>query len=172
MKLSIRIDTEEDPLNPFSADAVEKFEGIFEEELPLLYPRIGEIRAEEVEFSVSFLDRIGMADVNKQYRGLDEPTDVLSFPLLEEGGEEMALPLFGALTLGDIVICTEETEREHAPMTSQEALCLVLAHGFMHLLGWDHDTPEKEKLMWERQELLKSRLLNAAGPDKIIKKVF
>jgi len=106
-------------------------------------------------------------EVNKQYRGLDEPTDVLTFPLWEEEGRfappDFAQQPFDTLPLGDIVICQEEAEREHAPMPCKAALCLALAHGFLHLLGWDHETPEKEKFMWDRQELLKSKLLNAVG---------
>jgi len=120
----------------------------------------------EVEVSVSFLDSAEMRDVNKLHRGLDEPTDVLTFPLWEEDGRLAPLGFappaaFRMLPLGDVVICPEEAEREHAPMARKEALCMVLAHGFLHLLGWNHDTPEKEESMWERQELLKSRLLNA-----------
>jgi probable rRNA maturation factor len=63
--------------------------------------------------------------------------------------------------LGDIVICPEAAEREHAPAGQRASMCLVLAHGFLHLLGWDHDTPEKELAMWERQGLLRSKLLTA-----------
>jgi probable rRNA maturation factor len=162
MRLSIRIDApdEGEPPSPFPADTIKKLERVFEEEAPHLRKELEHYS--EAEVSVSFLSMSEMKDLNKQYRGLDEPTDVLTFPLWEEE-EESALPAsFGMLTLGDIVICPEETEREHVTMTRRSALCLVLAHGFLHLLGWDHDTPEKEEVMWERQELLKSKLLNAA----------
>ena len=168
MNLRIKIDIpeEEDPPNPFPPEAIEKLETVFEEELPLLCGRLENLGKDaEVEISVSFLDKVEMRELNKQHRGLDEPTDVLTFPLWEESGgfEPLACasPLFSLLPLGDIVICPEETELEHASMARLEALCLVLAHGFLHLLGWDHDTPEKEKLMWERQESLKSKLQNA-----------
>ena len=160
MKLRIKIDPERDPPDPFLPDAVGKLEGVFEEELPLLCRRLEGYA--EAEISMSFLDRAEMRDVNKQYRGLDEPTDVLTFPLWEEEGFGFAPRApFELLPLGDIVICPEEAELEHSPMTRAEALCLVLAHGFLHLLGWDHDTPEKEEIMWGRQEFLKSRLLDA-----------
>ncbi|MCL2010052.1 MAG: rRNA maturation RNase YbeY [Synergistaceae bacterium] len=155
MKLCIKIDSEGNLPSPFPADAAGKLESVFEAELPLLCREL-ENHA-EIEFSVSFLDRAEMRDINKQYRGFDEPTDVLAFPLWEKGD----FTPFGVLPLGDVVICPEEAGREHAPMPRLEALCLVLAHGFLHLLGWDHDTPEKEDNMWERQELLKSKLLNA-----------
>ena len=166
MKLHIIIDSEEflpslpSLPDPFFPGAIEKIEGVFEKELPLLC-KILENYA-EAEVSLSFLDSAEMREVNKQYRGIDEPTDVLSFPLWEEEAR-FAPPDFGMLPLGDIVICLEEAEREHTPMARMEAFCLVLAHGFLHLLGWDHDTPEKEKIMWERQELLKSKLLVATG---------
>jgi probable rRNA maturation factor len=165
MELRIRIDAEEDPPGPFSPDVIGKLEGVFREELPLLFPGADEYS--EVEVSASFLDRAGMRDVNKQFRGLDEATDVLAFPLWEEGGRFAPPAPFGLLPLGDVVICPEEAEQIHAPMPRLEALCLVLAHGFLHLVGWDHDTPEKEEIMWERQESLKLKLLNAIerGPS-------
>ena len=171
MKLRIKIDSEENLPSLFLPDAVAKLESVFEAELALLcqacqtYQKLENYA--EIEVSVSFLDRAEMTGVNKQYRGLDEPTDVLTFPLWEEEGlftpPDFAQQPFGMLPLGDIVICQEEAEREHASTPRLETLCLVLAHGFLHLLGWDHDTPEKEKLMWDRQELLKFKLLNAVG---------
>ena len=42
----------------------------------------------------------------------------------------------------------------------EDALCLVLAHGFLHLLAWDHDTEERESAMWARQDAVKQRLLD------------
>ena len=164
MKFYIKIDSEEDLPNPFLSDTLGKLESVIEEEAPLLCRQLEDYA--EVEVSVSFLDSAEMRGVNKRHRGLDEPTDVLTFPLWEEEGR-LVLPdctqrQFELLPLGDIVICVEETMREHAPMACAEALCLVLAHGFLHLLGWDHDTPEKEDTMWNRQELLKTKLLNAA----------
>jgi probable rRNA maturation factor len=72
----------------------------------------------------------------------------------------------GFLPLGDIVICPEGVRRFHGSLPYPEALCLLLVHGFLHLLAWDHDTPEKERAMWERQELLQSRLLPAFGEGR------
>lgn len=157
MKLRLNIDASEEgePPSPFSPREIGKLKGVFEEEIPLLYEEIE--KYEEVELSISFLDRGEIREVNKNYRGIDEPTDVLSFPLWEEGGRFAPAPPFGILPLGDILICLDEARREHG----QEALCLALAHGFLHLLGWDHDTPAKERAMWDRQELLRSKLAEA-----------
>jgi len=168
MKVSIIIDSEEDPLSLAFPGVTEKFEGVLEEELTLLFEReLAPWRQRlekyaEINISLSFLSCAEMMEINRDYRDEDESTDVLSFSLWDEGGGGFSPPElpFDVFPLGDIVICLEETEREHAPMASSEALCLVFAHGFLHLLGWDHDTPDKEKLMWERQELLKSRLFN------------
>ena len=161
MKLSIKIDIPEegDPPSPLLPRTIVKLESVFEKELPLLSPQLENYA--EVEVSVSFMDDAEMKALNKQHRGFDEPTNVLTFPLWEEMGRFAPPAAFDMLPLGDVVICPEETEREHAPMVRGEALCLVLAHGFLHLLGLDHDTPEKEEIMRERQEFLKSRLLNA-----------
>ena len=159
MNFSMKIDSEGDPPSPFTQAAIGRLESVFKEELPLLGQGFEDYA--EVEVSVTFLNCAEIKDVNKQHRGLDEPTDVLAFPLWEKE-ERFAPPAsLGLLPLGDIVICPEEAEREHAPAARMEALCLVLAHGFLHLLGWDHDTPEKETAMWDRQELLKSKLLSA-----------
>ncbi len=161
MKLQLHLDAPEegDPQSPISSLAAEGFARIFEEELPLFYPDADNY--DEVEISVSFLDCESMRQVNKDYRDTDEATDVLSFPLWEEDGRFLpkgALPEL--LPLGDILICPEEVSRMHGPLPFSEALCLVLAHGFLHLLAWDHDTPEKERTMWERQEQIKVKLLN------------
>lgn len=172
MKLQMHIDVpeEDDPQSTctpfaeviFSPTAIEGIACVFEEELLALYPNAA--RYDTVEISVSFPDSAGMKEINREYRNIDEPTDVLSFPLWEiegkfvpEGAPAEILPL------GDIVICPEETMRVHDALSRPEALCLMLAHGFLHLLAHDHDTPEKETTMRERQDDIKNKLLKALG---------
>jgi probable rRNA maturation factor len=161
LKLQLNIDATEDgdPHSSFSENAVENLEGVFQEELPLFSPDLGKYA--QVEVSVSFLSGAEMREVNESHRNVDEPTDVLSFPLWEDQGKFVPLGLPELLPLGDILICPEEVRRTHPSLPYTEALCLVLAHGFLHLLAWDHDTPEKEQAMWERQDRLKSKLLKA-----------
>jgi probable rRNA maturation factor len=160
----MNIDTSEegDPQSPVPLDGVASLERVFAEELAALYPDAACYARAEV--SVSFLNEGEMREINKKHRGVDEVTDVLSFPLWEVGGRfapESLVPMTDFLPLGDILICPEGVRRFHESLPYLEALCLLLAHGFLHLLAWDHDTPEKERAMWERQELLKSRLLAA-----------
>jgi probable rRNA maturation factor len=172
LKLNIGVDSPEEgdpqsPLHTFLLSAAGgAFDRVFEEELKealaLLHPKAG--GCEQAELSVAFVDGAEMRKLNKEYRGIDEPTDVLSFPLWADGGNfspQSAVP--GLLPLGDILICPEQVQAIHPSLPREDALCLMLAHGFLHLLAWDHDTPEKEKAMWTRQEALVSKLRAALG---------
>ena len=106
-----------------------------------------------VEVSINLISSEEMAELNAAYRGVSDPTDVLSFPLWEEGQTFVPPEGWKELPLGDIVVCDEVVARhagEHGVMVVEE-LALVLVHGFLHLLGWDHDTPEKEGAMWREQ---------------------
>ena len=166
MELHINIDTSEegDPQSPLSPTTVEKFARVFGEELERIAPHA--CQYEDVIVSVTFMGCAEMKGVNQEYRDIDEPTDVLSFPLWEEEGKLVLMPVVpGPLLLGDIVICPEEVKRIHSALPYSEALCLMLAHGFLHLLSWDHDTPEREEEMWNYQDLLKIRLLEALEGD-------
>jgi probable rRNA maturation factor len=180
LKLHIDVDASEegDPQSPLHAFLLSAaggtFDRVFEEALgealeealkeapALLPPEAG--GCGRAELSVAFVDSAEMRKLNEKYRGVDEPTDVLSFPLWADGGifsPESAVP--GLLPLGDILICPEQMEEIHSSLPREEALCLMLAHGFLHLLAWDHDTPEKEKTMWARQDALAAKLRAALG---------
>jgi probable rRNA maturation factor len=144
--------------------AAEGFSRVLGEELSSLYPDIG--RYGEVEVSVSFLNGAEMREVNRNYRGVDEATDVLSFPLWESDGKFAPLEeIPELLPLGDILVCPGEAIRLHGELSSPRTLCLMLAHGFLHLLAWDHDTPEGKRVMWERQDRIRDRLTGVLAPD-------
>ena len=116
------------------------------------------------EVSVTFTDDEGIRVLNRDYRDKDAPTDVLSFPLFEEG-EDRGFdrdPLTGAVLLGDIVISAERAERQAAEFghSVQRELAFLAIHSTLHLLGYDHErSEEEEKDMFERQE----KILIAAG---------
>jgi probable rRNA maturation factor len=109
------------------------------------------------EMSLSFAGEDEMRSLNREYRGIDEPTDVLSFPMCEEDGKFVPPPASAVLPLGDVVICPAMFDG------TRDALCLLLAHGFLHLLAWDHDTPEREAAMFERQDAIAVKLAAAMG---------
>jgi probable rRNA maturation factor len=90
-----------------------------------------------------------VAALNRQYRGIDAPTDVLSFPADEPPGVEDGEPPY----LGDLIIAYPYASAQAAlhghPL--DDSLALLVAHGTLHLLGYDHDTPDTRALMWAAQ---------------------
>ncbi len=102
------------------------------------------------EVSVTLVDNAAIHALNKEQRGVDRPTDVLSFPLFDEdyGAEEYC-------ALGDIVLSMEraaEQAREYGHSLKREVAFLTV-HSMLHLLGYDHETsPEDEADMFARQE--------------------
>ena len=160
MNLSILIDApdQSDPDYPSKIYNSEKFLRVLERELAEIYPPSQNF--EDVEISLTFMTPEEIREVNRTYRNVDEATDVLSFPLLDEN-EPVEIPELPVLSLGDIVICPEEVARLHPDLNQQEAMLLMIAHSFLHLLGYDHDTDEKQELMWNKQEAIKNKLLEA-----------
>ena len=112
---------------------------------------------EEVEnsiFNVVLIDNEKIHEMNKQYRGIDRPTDVISFALEDENS---CLSFKGEpRVLGDIYISIDkalEQANEYGHTLKRE-LSFLAIHGLLHLLGYDHMNPEEEKVMFERQELI------------------
>jgi probable rRNA maturation factor len=99
------------------------------------------------ELSVLLTDDPFIRGLNETHRGKDRPTDVLAFPLLPAGEIEPEAPA-GAL-LGDVVISIDTAERQakqrrHALM---DEITFLLAHGILHLVGYDHQTDAEEAVM-------------------------
>ena len=110
--------------------------------------------------SISITDDETVRHLNNQYRGVDAPTDVLSFTNdLESGARNddfVVTPELAdqeAAFLGDIIIALPYTMRqaEHYDNSVNAELRLLIVHGLLHLLGYDHDTQEAESSMWEAQ---------------------
>lgn len=90
-----------------------------------------------------------MAALNRQYRGVEGPTDVLAFPMREGR--------FGRLSpdlLGDVVISVETARRQAGRGEFRGELALLLVHGILHLVGYDHQTPAARQRMWRKQRVL------------------
>lgn len=106
-----------------------------------------------VEVSVTFVDNDTIQELNREHRNKDSATDVLSFAMLE--GEEMAdLPEGEPLPLGDIIISLERCQEQAADYghSYERELGFLTAHGMLHLLGYDHQTPEEEAAMMAKTE--------------------
>lgn len=100
--------------------------------------------------------------LNRTYRYIDAPTDVLSFPANADAeSEEMFVSAPEALNyLGDVVISFPTAERQAAAAGHPVAdeLCLLAVHGVLHLLGYDHASEEEEADMWARQSQILATL--------------
>ncbi len=102
-------------------------------------------------------DDTQIAQLNKQYRDVDGPTDVLSFSQIE--GDDDFSGDEGDGLLGDVVISVETAKRqaESAGHPIDDEIDMLLVHGILHLLGYDHAEPDEEKIMFSRQtEILKT----------------
>lgn len=114
------------------------------------------LRAEgqpDAEIAVVITDDEEVAGLNAQYRGVEGPTDVLSFAAQEETPGFVSAPEAAAY-LGDILIALPFTRRQAAELGRplRDELRLLAVHGTLHLLGYDHAEPEEEAVMWARQD--------------------
>lgn len=120
---------------------------------------------EECDFSaqvsVTIVDNDEIKEINKEHRGIDKPTDVLSFPMLEFDEEGNAIDcdfdMFedGKVLLGDIVISAERANEQAKEFghSFRREMAFLTVHSMLHLLGYDHvDDPEGEKMMFEKQK--------------------
>jgi probable rRNA maturation factor len=103
---------------------------------------------ERAELSVSFVSPDEIAGLHERFMDEAGPTDVLSFPLddVEESKERGSVRL-----LGDVVVAPAEAARNN-PSDPGSELRLLLVHGILHLLGYDHEEDGARTRMWERQE--------------------
>ena len=103
------------------------------------------------------LDDVELRRVNREQRGVDVETDVLSFPLLSElqpVGSDFALPPTEPRHLGEVLISFERALSQAAQFGHglERELCYLLAHGVLHLLGYDHALQEEGERMRAREE--------------------
>jgi probable rRNA maturation factor len=117
-----------------------------------------DLACDKLELSILFTDDKRIAELNKQYRGKDKPTNVLAFPMDEDPTDvETGM-------LGDVVISVDTALREAAGTgeTPGETVYRLVVHGLLHLLGYDHErSPRDEKIMFREQ----ARLLRLITED-------
>ena len=125
------------------------------------------IKAENVtppyEVSIVFTDSETVQELNRDYRGVDEPTDVIAFQMLPQKETESTfiLPPDGVTRLGEVIISypqAVEQSREQGHSVDKE-LALLIIHGMLHLLGYDHEQPEEGKRMRGREKELLGKYL-------------
>ncbi len=107
----------------------------------------------EIELTLVVTSDETLRDLNSQHLGIDSPTDVLAFPADEfDPDTQMTY-------IGDVIISfpRAQAQAETAGHPAQNELCLLVVHGILHLVGYDHDTDENKAAMWKTQaEILAS----------------
>ena len=115
----------------------------------------------DCNLSVTFTDNEGIRRINAEYRKIDSPTDVLSFPLVDfEGGEEPPTDE-PQVALGDIVLSLERAEEqaEEFGHSFEREVAFLTVHSMLHLLGYDHvNSEEEDEEMRRRQREILSRM--------------
>lgn len=111
------------------------------------------LKEEEVSnavFSIVFVGLEEIHELNKNYRGIDRPTDVISFALEDSDDFE----LDGVRVLGDIYVCIDKMKEQALEYGHSEKreLSFLVCHGLLHLLGYDHMKKEDEAIMFGKQD--------------------
>ena len=111
-----------------------------------------ELDKERCQLSVTFVGNDEIHELNREYRGVDRPTDVLSFPQFENPEEE--IPEVGEICLGDVVICEEKAREQAAEYghSFERELVYLFTHSVLHLLGYDHMEEAERQEMRRREE--------------------
>ena len=123
-----------------------------------IYPRLLEKALKmlnvttNVIMSVTFVDEDMIHEINKTYRNIDRPTDVISFAFLDDKSEKIVGDV--PLDLGEIYICYDVADKNRLSYNNslKRELCFLFVHGLLHLLGYDHMTKEDEEVMFPLQE--------------------
>lgn len=114
--------------------------------------KVVDLKRKDVEIGVFVVSPDRMRELNMQHRKKDKATDVLSFPLLTQKEVSTLRKKHGILHLGDIFINKVDAKKR---------LVFLVAHGFLHLLGYDHErSPKDEKIMFTLQDEITTSLGN------------
>lgn len=117
----------------------------------------------DTEISLTFVTNEEIREINREYRGKDTPTDVISFAMEEQGEGEIEILGEESMptVLGDIIISIERAKEqaEEYGHSYKRELGFLTVHGFLHLLGYDHMNEEDEKEMFSKQD----EILNSFG---------
>lgn len=118
----------------------------------VLLSAIKKEKLEDVSFNLIIVDNEYIHELNKNYRGIDRETDVITFALEDE--DSIVVPEEEGRNLGDIYISIDKarSQAEEFGHGLLRELSFLAVHGFYHLLGYDHMNPEDEEVMFKKQE--------------------
>ena len=128
----------------------------------MIFPTKTHLGLKNVEFSVSFVTEASMHDMNRDFRGIDDSTDILSFAAEDEDPDGITFVSAGRRkrVLGDMVICPDVLKRNAKTfeVSENEELRRLLIHGVLHLSGENHQTNDMSEPMLIKQEKILSDL--------------
>jgi len=129
----------------------------------LIGKKLSKNQVDKISMGVHFCGNRKIRSLNREFRGKETPTDVLSFPLYDLRKEKNFVGgvLDGELNIGDIFICLDVANRQAKgfDVTLSDELIHLFVHGFLHLLGFDHEiSAREEKLMESLEEMLIGKL--------------
>ena len=115
------------------------------------------IDVDRSEISVTFVDMEEIHQLNRDYREVDSPTDVLSFPQFDDLND---LPEEGEIALGDVVICKDKAEEQAQEFghSFEREIIYLFVHSVLHLLGYDHMDEDEKKSMRRQEEAVMEQL--------------
>ncbi|KRL99451.1 rRNA maturation RNase YbeY [Liquorilactobacillus satsumensis] len=124
----------------------------------------------DTEMSVTLMDNEKIHQINKKYRGVDKPTDVISFAIEEESDDDTPIILPDDAefdvpkNIGDIMVSVDKVKEQAAYLghSEERELGFLVVHGFLHLNGYDHMRKEDEEVMFGLQR----KILDAYGLKK------
>ncbi len=146
--------------------------------LVLLEERVGQRYGSPVEMSVLFVDETAIAELNERFLETEGPTDVLAFPMDDElppggrqpdqGGRGPGSPSDPGdppTLLGDVVVCPAVAQRQASErnLSTDDELALLVVHGVLHLLDYDHAEPSETAVMRRREQELLARFRDLEG---------
>lgn len=130
----------------------------FEALIEKVFQKVCEVEGITIPYEVSviFVDNAKIHEINREYRQIDRPTDVISFAMQE--GEVLGLE--DEKILGDIFISIEQAkiQAENYGHSLEREMGFLACHGLLHLLGYDHQTKEQETEMFTKQEAILNQL--------------
>jgi probable rRNA maturation factor len=140
---------------------ISQYETRFHEELIHQYvdQTLAYLDIKNVELALVINDNKGVHELNRDYRHIDAPTDVLSF-IYDMEDPESNLRYLGDIIISGDKVMEQATQAGHSP---EKELCTLIVHGILHLIGYDHETESAKPIMLPLQD----KILKAIFPDDI-----
>ncbi len=158
MKLTLHLDVADEFVGSVDAALIER--------VVLRVLKVERVRR-NTEVTIVITDDEDIRGINAEHRGIDDATDVLSFPLESEASSAFVVPPGQPRNLGDIVLSFERVTaqaEEYGHSVSRE-LAYLVTHGMLHLLGYDHEDEAQRAAMREREELILADLPRQPAAD-------